>query len=99
MDAVSSLTQTSSLLCLSNGRQFQFATVGSACLVLEKTQVLLNASLIEFQATFRSRRLYISDKLRKAVLDPLEPLAYGGVMHLPTAEGESTALNAMIQLV
>jgi hypothetical protein len=97
LSAVSTLTQNSSLIVLSNGKQFQFARAGSACVVLETTQVLLNHSLIEFQATFRSRTLHISDKLRKAVLDPLEPLAYGGVM--PTADGESTALNAMIQLV
>lgn len=102
MDSVASLVQTSTLLSLSNGKQFQFSKIGestSTCLVLEKTQVLLNASLFEFQATFSNRRLRISDKLRKAVLDPLEPLAYGGVMQLPTADGESTALNAMIQLV
>lgn len=99
MDAVSSLAQTSNLLHLSNGKQFQFAKSGSACVVLEKTQVTLNASLIEFQATFSSRRLHMSDKLRKAVLDPLEPLTYGGVMQMPRADGESKSLNAMIQLV
>jgi hypothetical protein len=82
---------------ISNGKQFQFAKTGRVCQVLETSQVLLNSSLVEFQAAFKSRSLQISDKLRKAVLDPLEPLSYGGVMS--AAEGESSSLNVMVQLV
>jgi len=95
--AISSIAQNSKLISLSNGKQFQFAKTGSSCQVLETSQVTLTCSLVEFRATFRSRSLLISDKLRKAVLDPLEPLSYGGVM--PTAEGEAAGLHAMIQLV
>jgi hypothetical protein len=95
--AVASLAENSKLISLSNGKQFHFAKFGSVCQVLETSQVTLCASLVEFRATFRSRSLHISDKLRKAVLEPLEPLTYGGVM--PTAEGESSNLNSMIQLV
>lgn len=99
LSAVSTLTQNAKLILLSNGKQFQFAKSGSACQVLEESTVQLNRSLVEFQATFRSRTLHISDKLRKAVLDPLDPLTYGGVLPSALVGGQSTSVSGMMELV
>ena len=98
LEAISLLSQNSNLITLSNGKQFEFAKTGRCCQVLETTRVMLNHSLIEFQATFRSRSLHISDKLRQAVLDPLKPVTYGGVMQNSDGD-ENATLNSLAELV
>lgn len=96
-NAVSSLARDARLIQIWNGKQFQFAKSGEICEVLETSQVLLNHSLLEFQSSFRNKSLQIPDKLRKATLDPLDPMSYASV--LPLVEGGENEWNVSVQLV
>ena len=90
VETIISLAEDTSLLTLSKGKAFNSSrlNVHNKCSpVMETTQITITATLMEFEVAFRSTELRLPDRLRRAVLEPMDPVS---VPMASTSEIDST---------